>query len=98
MSAVSEDHWNPQQYEKFREERSRPFWDLAGKIDFKGTTSLLDVGCGTGELTRALHDARSLEVTVGVDSSRAMLDEAVKHAKWGISFERAQIETFSPNG
>lgn len=50
---------------------------LLGKLlaDFPDSTSLLDIGCGTGHFTRWFAE-RGLNVT-GLDSSRPMLAEAV---------------------
>jgi trans-aconitate 2-methyltransferase len=90
------DAWNPQQYKKFENERAQPFWDLAARVDFHRARRLLDIGCGTGELTQALHLDRKLERTLGVDSSASMLAGAERLQRPGLSFEQADVTTFAP--
>ncbi len=47
------DVWNPDQYGKFRDERSAPFHDLLALVRRGDAPRIVDLGCGTGELTRA---------------------------------------------
>lgn len=96
VKIICMDAWNPQQYKKFENERARPFWDLAKKVNFEKVFSMLDVGCGTGELTRTLHMAHQLPRTLGIDSSAKMLETAKTIVERGLTFEQAAIETFQP--
>jgi len=89
------DVWSPAQYAQFQAERSKPFWDLAGLIDFAGTGRLLDVGCGTGQLTRDLHEQQKIPFSLGIDASPAMLAEAAKLAEEGLYFSQTTVEKFS---
>ena len=88
--------WSPDQYEKFKSERSQPFWDLVALIDPRPQMRIVDLGCGTGELTRALHDRLQASETVGIDSSASMLSKAP--AVPGLRFENAAIESFDQKG
>ena len=60
----------------------RGMWDrreaLSG-LDLGGRTRTLDVGCGSGELTRVLVEESPGEV-VGVDADRALLEHARERA------------------
>jgi trans-aconitate 2-methyltransferase len=87
--------WNPDQYARFRGERSQPFFDLAQLIDRRPAMRVADLGCGTGELTRTLHDILQARETVGVDTSEAMLARSEASAALGLSFEQADLREFA---
>ena len=51
------DAWDPQQYDRFKAERSAPFHDLVALVEPPAPGArLADLGCGTGELTATLVD------------------------------------------
>src|SRR3954454_333896 len=83
--------WNPDQYERFKAERSQPFYDLLSLVQPIGGGRALDLGCGTGALTRELHEKVGTSETVGIDSSPAMLADAEPHAGGGLRFEQGDI-------
>ena len=83
--------WDPAQYERFRDERSRPFFDLLAMMEPCPGGRVVDLGCGTGELTRALHDATEAMETVGIDSSETMLAKSSAFAGGGLRFELGDI-------
>jgi trans-aconitate 2-methyltransferase len=68
--------WDPKQYHKFQAERSAPFFDLLALVEFRPNLKVVDLGCGTGELTRQLADALPNSNVTGIDSSSQMLDAA----------------------
>jgi trans-aconitate 2-methyltransferase len=72
--------WDPQQYHKFSKERARPFFDLLAQVQRERVGVAVDLGCGTGELTRALAERWPAARVIGVDNSREMLDQAEAHA------------------
>lgn len=86
--------WNPEQYLLFKEERARPFHDLLAMIEKKPIDKAIDLGCGTGELTRVLHDTLQCQETLGTDNSPAMLEKAHAHQTIGLSFHQNNIEQF----
>lgn len=90
------DAWNPGQYNRFVNERSRPFWDLSDLPDFSGAQRVLDTGCGTGDLTKQLHLKYRLPYTLGIDSSAKMLKEAEAHKSDGLHFQLAAAEDYNP--
>jgi trans-aconitate 2-methyltransferase len=88
--------WSPDQYDKFRDERAQPFWDLVALIDPRPHMRIVDLGCGTGELTRALHERLQATETIGVDNSESMLAKA--QTVPGVHFQNAPIESFDQKG
>lgn len=88
--------WNPEQYEKFRDERSAPFYDLLALVQPAPGGRAVDLGCGTGELTRELHRRSQAAETVGIDSSETMLAKAAEFAGEGLRFEQGDIAAFAP--
>lgn len=88
------DAWNPSQYERFRDERARPFFDLLALVRPRPNLRAVDLGCGTGELTRQLHERLGCRTTLGVDSSAAMLAKAAAFEAPGLSFQPGDLATF----
>jgi trans-aconitate 2-methyltransferase len=86
--------WNPAQYERFREQRDQPFFDLLGLVQKRPDMRVVDLGCGTGELTRELFRRLGARTTLGIDSSPTMLERARPLAYDGLSFGMADIDTF----
>lgn len=83
--------WNPDQYDRFRAERQQPFHDLLALVEVRPGMRAVDLGCGTGELTRRLHEQLAARETLGLDSSATMLARADTTA--GLRFARADIAT-----
>ncbi len=96
MTSAGAERWDPDQYERFRAERAKPFWDLAGLVQPCPGGRVVDLGCGTGELTRELHRLLQASETVGIDSSPAMLERARAFAGGGLRFEEGDIATWEP--
>ncbi len=92
------DVWNPDQYGKFRAERAAPFHDLLAVVEPGPAPRVVDLGCGTGELTRVAHERLGARETVGVDSSPAMLERAAALAGGGVSFVRGDLGAFAEGG
>lgn len=89
--------WDPDQYEKFRAERSRPFFDLLARIPDRSYKSIVDLGCGSGDLTAALADHWPDPRVIGVDTSDEMLKAAEQHADPGrLDFVKDDIVTWRP--
>ncbi len=68
--------WDPGQYRKFSDERSRPFYDLIARIDATAPSTVADLGCGPGELTADLARRWPQAEVVGVDNSPQMIEVA----------------------
>jgi trans-aconitate 2-methyltransferase len=84
--------WDPAQYHKFQQQRAAPFDDLLRLVTVRERLRAVDLGCGTGELTRRLADALPGSDVTGADSSSEMLARAEKHARAGLKFSLRRIE------
>jgi len=89
--------WNPAQYEKFKSQRSKPFFDLIKLIQDVEIGDAVDLGCGTGELTRTLFDRFSIRHLFGLDSSPDMLAKSEAFATPGLHFGLGDIAEFQPD-
>lgn len=87
--------WNPAQYDRFREERSQPFFDLVAMVERAPGMRVVDLGCGTGALTKRLHLELGAAETLGVDSSETMLAKSRESEAPGLRFELGAIEDFA---
>ena len=89
--------WDADQYERFRGERSRPFFDLLARIPDRSYKTILDLGCGTGDLTAAIADQWPGSRVIGVDHSEEMLTRARQRAEAGrLEFLKGDLATWKP--
>jgi trans-aconitate 2-methyltransferase len=95
-SLTPNDAWNPSQYDRFKAERRQPFDDLVTLIAPRASMDIIDLGSGTGELTRELHDRFGARSTVGLERSAAMRETGAAFATGGLRFEAGCIEDFAP--
>lgn len=83
--------WDPTQYLKFGDERSRPLADLLQRVPLEGVRRVVDLGCGPGTDTPLVH-ARWPEAHVhGVDNSPSMIEEARRRADAHSDYELADV-------
>ena len=68
--------WDPAQYRRFADERSRPFADLLARVRAPSPRLVVDLGCGPGELTATLASRWPGAEVRGVDSSAEMIAAA----------------------
>ncbi len=90
--------WNPEQYGRFHGERAQPFFDLLDLVESRPEMRVVDLGCGTGELTRELHRRLAARETIGIDNSPAMLAKSAAFAGDGLRFEHGDIGAFTGEG
>ncbi len=81
--------WDPQQYLKFKKERTQPARDLAARLK-RPEGKMLDVGCGPGNSTAVLQERFPEAEIWGVDSSEAMIETARKEHP-DLKFSRCDI-------
>ena len=68
--------WDPGEYMRFGDERTRPSVDLAARIAVESPANVIDLGCGPGNSTRVLRARWPLAHIVGLDSSADMIEAA----------------------
>ncbi|MFQ5959319.1 MAG: trans-aconitate 2-methyltransferase [Alphaproteobacteria bacterium] len=68
--------WDPAQYGKFGDERSRPARDLLARVPLEAPRVVYDLGCGGGEATALIAARWPAAKVVGIDNSPAMLAKA----------------------
>lgn len=83
--------WEPTIYNKFALQREEPFWELANLLEQVNAPRVVDLGCGDGRLTSALHSHLGASKTLGIDSAPRMLESAAAHADGSITFARGDI-------
>lgn len=88
--------WNPEQYARFKDERSQPFFDLLSFVQPTPGGRAIDLGCGTGELTRFVHERSAARATIGLDNSETMLAQSERFAGNGLTFKLGTILRFAP--
>lgn len=84
--------WNPGTYNQFKTERAAPFEDLLALLQVKDNLNVIDLGCGTGELTARLATALPHSKVTGIDSSAEMLEKANALQNDHLRFEQRGIE------
>ena len=65
--------WNPDQYLKFKNERTQPSLDLISRIDLKNPKTILDLGSGPGNSTAVLREHWPEAHVAGIDNSPEMI-------------------------
>jgi trans-aconitate 2-methyltransferase len=97
--------WDPGQYRRFADERSRPFADLLARVRAEDPRLVVDLGCGPGELTARLARRWPGAEVRGVDNSAEMIAEAQKLAGQDgaapgagrLSFTLADVGSWQPD-
>jgi trans-aconitate 2-methyltransferase len=91
--------WDPADYLRHAGDRARPFADLLARVGATGPRVVVDLGCGTGELTASLARRWPSAQVTGIDTSAEMLAEAGPWAVPGrVSFARGDVRTWTPDG
>ncbi|HLX92405.1 MAG TPA: methyltransferase domain-containing protein [Puia sp.] len=84
--------WDPAIYNRFKSERAKPFYDLLALIHNREYVDVIDLGCGTGELTKQLADEMLKARVLGIDSSVQMLNASSVFGNSRLRFEQKSIE------
>ncbi|MDX6433616.1 MAG: trans-aconitate 2-methyltransferase [Streptosporangiaceae bacterium] len=100
-SSVLNDTWDPAQYWVFADERSRPFFELVGRIGAEAPARVVDLGCGHGELTATLAQRWPGAAIAGIDSSTEMINAAHRLAAGHparLEFAVGNLADWAPEG
>ena len=68
--------WDPDRYLTYADERGRPFVELLARVDAADPATVVDLGCGPGNLTALLVERWPGARVVGLDSSAEMIEKA----------------------
>jgi trans-aconitate 2-methyltransferase len=96
--------WDPAQYLSFADERSRPFFDLAGRVAATSPGTVVDLGCGPGQLTASLAARWPDANVLGIDSSAEMIaaaqqiDDSGMAGRGTLSFRVEDVCDWKPDG
>jgi trans-aconitate 2-methyltransferase len=86
--------WDPHRYLHYADERGRPFLDLLARVGATGPTTVVDLGCGPGNLTVLLAQRWPEARVLGVDSSVEMVSAAPRDA--GVEFSVGDLRSWQP--
>jgi trans-aconitate 2-methyltransferase len=70
--------WDPNAYQRYADERSRPFYELVDRVGAVAPEHIVDLGCGPGNLTTTLADRWPQARIQGLDSSPEMIRAALE--------------------
>ncbi|TDO82879.1 trans-aconitate 2-methyltransferase [Flavobacterium chryseum] len=90
--------WNPEIYNKFKNIRYQPFYDLIDFIKPMSNMKAIDLGCGTGEQTAILAHKFKEANFLGVDSSNEMLEKSKSLETDNLHFRKATTEETIASG
>jgi trans-aconitate 2-methyltransferase len=87
--------WDPTQYGRYTGERGRPFLDLLAQVGATSPRTVVDLGCGPGNLTALLARRWPGAAVTGVDSSAEMIATARREVS-GPNFVIGNIHDWHP--
>ncbi|MEV0007264.1 trans-aconitate 2-methyltransferase [Streptomyces sp. NPDC047973] len=91
--------WDPRQYLRHADHRTRPFHDLLARITplpNESAPRIADLGCGAGNVTTLLADRWPAAHITGYDNSPQMLEKARTHTRPHLDFAEADAATWQP--
>jgi trans-aconitate 2-methyltransferase len=91
--------WDPGQYLRFSDERSRPFFELTTRIQAQRPGLVVDLGCGPGNLTATLASRWPDAEVLGIDSSAEMIASArqLGETPERLSFAPGDVRSWRPD-
>lgn len=86
--------WDPERYLTYADERGRPFVELVARIGATDPQTVVDLGCGPGNLTALLVERWPSARVRGLDSSPEMVDRA-RATTPAVEFEVADLRDWA---
>jgi len=88
--------WDPKKYLAFADERGRPFAELVQRVPGEPAT-IVDLGCGPGQLTHILRERWPAAAITGIDSSPDMIAVALRdNDDPRVTYELSDAATWKP--
>ncbi|ASW54590.1 trans-aconitate 2-methyltransferase [Plantactinospora sp. KBS50] len=87
--------WDPALYQRYSDERSRPFVDLLARVGADDPRGVVDLGCGPGTQTATLAVRWPRARVTGLDSSAEMIDRA-RGLDGPVEFAVADVRDWRP--
>ncbi|NKB56690.1 MAG: methyltransferase domain-containing protein [Alphaproteobacteria bacterium] len=88
--------WDPQQYLAFAAPRLQPAIDLLARVPIDAPGTVVDLGCGPGNVTPLLRQRWPSARMVGLDNSDEMLARA-RDSLPDVTFEKTDIANWQPD-
>ena len=88
--------WDPERYLRFADERGRPFVELVGRVAADAPRTVVDLGCGPGNLTALLKQRWPSAQVTGLDSSPEMIATA-RGRDDGVAYDVADLRDWRPS-
>jgi len=87
--------WDPAQYLRWSDHRLRPAVDLLQRVPLASPARVVDLGCGTGNVTALLRGRWPGARVTGVDASATMLERA-RASDPGVDWRQADVAAWAP--
>ena len=92
----SQHTWDPDRYLAYADERGRPFVELLGRVGATAPRTVVDLGCGPGNLTALLRERWPEADVHGLDSSPEMV-AAARDRGDGVRYDVADLRDWRPD-
>ena len=90
--------WDPGQYLRYGGHRLRPAIELFQRVDLDAPVRCWDIGCGNGEIARAMTERWPAAQVVGLDASAEMLEKAKSQpGSDKVDWRQADISNWEPS-
>jgi trans-aconitate 2-methyltransferase len=86
--------WDPDRYLTYADERGRPFVELLARVEAESPATVVDLGCGPGNLTALLARRWPEADVLGLDSSPEMVAKA-RRTTPAMRFEVADLRAWA---